>query len=158
MLNKYPLWKNLLVVAVLVLGLFYALPNLFGQDPAIAISGVRGAQVDETLQKQLEAALQKAGVAVKSMEKKEGRLLVRFGSTTDQQKSQHVIAKVLGEDYSYALTMAANVPAWLTAMGGEPMNLGLDLRGGIHVLIDVDMDAALRDKLEAYTGDIRTTL
>ncbi len=158
MLNKYPLWKNLLVVAVLVLGLFYALPNLFGQDPAIAISGVRGAQVDETLQKQVEAALQKAGVAVKSMEKKEGRLLVRFGSTTDQQKSQHVIAKVLGEDYSYALTMAANVPAWLTAMGGEPMNLGLDLRGGIHVLIDVDMDAALRDKLEAYTGDIRTTL
>jgi len=158
MLNKYPLWKNLLVVVVLVLGLFYALPNLFGQDPAIAISGVRGAQVDETLQKQVEAALQKAGVAAKSMEKKEGRLLVRFGSTTDQQKSQHVIAKVLGEDYSYALTMAANVPAWLTAMGGEPMNLGLDLRGGIHVLIDVDMDAALRDKLEAYTGDIRTTL
>jgi len=158
MLNKYPLWKNLLVVAVLVLGLFYALPNLFGQDPAIAISGVRGAQVDETLQKRVASALEKAGVAVKSIEKKEGRLLVRFGSTTDQQKSQHVIAKVLGENHSYALTMAANVPEWLTAMGGEPMNLGLDLRGGIHVLIDVDMDAALRDKLEAYTGDIRTTL
>jgi len=158
MLNKYPLWKNLLVVAVLVLGLFYALPNLFGQDPAIAISGLRGAQVDETLQKRVASALEQAGVAVKSMERKEGRLLVRFSSTTDQQKSQHVIAKVLGENYSYALTMAANVPEWLTAMGGEPMNLGLDLRGGIHVLIDVDMDAALRDKLEAYTGDIRTTL
>ncbi len=158
MLNKYPLWKNLLVAAVMLLGLFYALPNVFGQDPAVVVSGVRGAGVDEALRKRIEESLSKAGVPPKAMEMKEGRLLVRFASTTDQQKAQHVIAKALDENHSYALTMAANVPEWLQAMGGRPMNLGLDLRGGIHVLIDVDMDTALRDKLEAYTGDIRATL
>jgi len=158
MLNQYPLWKNLMVVLVLLLGLLYALPNLYGQDPAVAVSGVRGAVVDEALQQKLEKALKEAGVAVKSMEMKDGRLLIRFGSTTDQQKSQHVIANTLGENYSYALTMAANVPGWLTALGGQPMNLGLDLRGGIHVLIDVDMETAIKDKVEAYTGDIRTAL
>jgi len=158
MLNRYPLWKNLMVVLVLLLGLLYALPNIYGQDPAVAVSGVRGAVVDEALQQKLEKALKEAGIAVKSMEMKDGRLLIRFDSTTDQQKSQHVIANLLGENYSYALTMAANVPGWLTALGGEPMNLGLDLRGGIHVLIDVDMDTAIKDKVEAYTGDIRTTL
>ena len=147
-----------MVVLVLLLGLLYALPNIYGQDPAVAVSGVHGAVVDEALQDKLEKALKEAGIAVKSMEMKDGRLMIRFDSTTDQQKSQHVIANVLGENYSYALTMAANVPGWLAALGGQPMNLGLDLRGGIHVLIDVDMDTAIKDKVEAYTGDIRTAL
>ncbi len=158
MLNKYPLWKNLLVVAVLLLGLLYALPNLFGQDPAIVVTGLHGAQVDADLEKKVRAALQEAKITPTQVERNEGRMLLRFDTTTDQQKAQHAIAKVLGEDYSYALTMAANVPDWLAALGGRPMNLGLDLRGGIHVLIDVDMDSALQAKLEAYTGDIRSVL
>ena len=148
MLNKYPLWKNLMVVAVLLLGLFYALPNVFGQDPALVVTGQHGAKVDQALQKKVEMALQKVGVSPKSVELDKGRLLVRFQSTTDQQKGQGAVAGVLGENYSHALTMAANVPPWITALGGKPMNLGLDLRGGIHVLIDVDMDAALRAKLD----------
>lgn len=158
MLNQYPLWKNILVVFVLAIGLFYALPNLYSQDPAIAVSGTRGAVVDKTLQEKIENSLQSGGIPVKEVEEKEGRLLIHFPSTTDQQKAQHVIANSLPENVSYALTTAANVPDWLLAMGGKPVNLGLDLRGGIHVLIDVDMDAAIKDKVEAYTGDVRTAL
>ncbi len=158
MLNQYPLWKNLLVAFVLAIGLFYALPNLYSQDPAIVVSGSRGAVVDSLLQEKINTALESSGIAVKAMEEKEERLLIRFPSTTDQQKAQHVIAGVLPENVSYALTTAANVPGWLLAVGGKPVNLGLDLRGGIHVLIDVDMDAAIKDKIEAYTGDVRTAL
>jgi len=158
MLNQYPLWKNILVVSILAIGLFYALPNLYSQDPAIAISGNRGAVVEKTLQDKIETALKDAGIPVKSVEDKAGKLLIHFPSTTDQQKAQHVIANALPENVSYALTTAANVPDWLLALGGKPVNLGLDLRGGIHVLIDVDMDAAIKDKVEAYTGDVRTAL
>ncbi len=158
MLNQYPLWKNLLVVFVLATGLFYALPNIYSQDPAIAVSGVRGAVVEASVKDKVKQALDKAGIPVKEMEDKGASLLIHFSSTTDQQKAQRVIAEVLPESVSYALTTAANVPDWLIGMGGQPMNLGLDLRGGIHVLIDVDMDAAIKDKVEAYTGDVRSTL
>ena len=158
MLNQYPLWKNLLVVFVLAISLFYALPNIYSQDPAIAVSGVRGAVVEASVKDEIRQALDKAGVPVKEMEDKGSSLLIHFHSTTDQQEAQRVIAEVLPESVSYALTTAANVPDWLIGMGGQPMNLGLDLRGGIHVLIDVDMDAAIKDKVEAYTGDVRSTL
>ncbi|BAO44129.1 preprotein translocase subunit SecD [Thiolapillus brandeum] len=158
MLNQYPLWKNLMVVFVLAIGLFYALPNVYSQDPAIAISGVRGAAVEQSVKDRINDALKKADIAPKEVEDKGSSLLIHFSSTTDQQKAQKVIAGVLPETVSYALTSAANVPDWLLGMGGKPMNLGLDLRGGIHVLIDVDMDAAIKDKVEAYTGDVRSTL
>ncbi len=158
MLNQYPLWKNLLVVFVLATGLFYALPNLYSQDPAIVVSGSRGAVVDNLLQEKIRTSLESGGVAIKAMEEKEDRLLIRFPSTTDQQKARSIIASALPENVSYALTTAANIPGWLLAAGGKPVNLGLDLRGGIHVLIDVDMDAAIKDKVEAYTGDVRTAL
>ncbi len=158
MLNQYPLWKNLLVVFVLAIGLFYALPNIFSQDPAIAVSGVRGAEIEQSVKDKVKDALEKSGISVKELEDKGSSMLIHFSSTTDQQKAQHVIAEVLPETVSYALTTAANVPGWLLGMGGKPMNLGLDLRGGIHVLIDVDMDAAIKDKVEAYTGDVRSAL
>lgn len=158
MLNQYPLWKNLLVVFVLAMGLFYALPNLFSQDPAIAVSGSRGAVVDKLLQDKIESSLKANNIPVKIVDEKDGRLLIHFPSTTDQQDAQKVIANNLPENVSYALTSAANIPDWLLAMGGKPVNLGLDLRGGIHVLIDVDMDAAIKDKVEAYTGDVRSSL
>lgn len=158
MLNQYPLWKNLLVVFVIAIGAFYALPNLYSQDPAIVVSGSRGAVADKPLQEKIESALKSSGVPVKSVDDKEEKLLFHFLSTTDQQKAQRVIAGVLPENVSYALTRAANVPDWLMAVGGKPVNLGLDLRGGIHVLIDVDMDAAIKAKVEAYSGDVRTAL
>ncbi len=147
-----------MVVFVLAIGLFYALPNVYSQDPAIAISGVRGAVVEQSVKDKVEEALGKAGITAKEVEDKGSSLLIHFSSTTDQQKAQKVIAEVLPETVSYALTTAANVPDWLLSMGGKPMNLGLDLRGGIHVLIDVDMDAAIKEKVEAYTGDVRATL
>jgi preprotein translocase subunit SecD len=158
MLNQYPLWKNLLVVFVFAMGLFYALPNLFSQDPAIAVSGSRGAVVDKLLQEKIDSSLKANNISVKAVDEKDGKLLIHFPSTTEQQKAQKVIANNLPENVSYALTSAANVPDWLLSMGGKPVNLGLDLRGGIHVLIDVDMDAAIKDKVEAYTGDVRSSL
>ena len=158
MLNQYPLWKNFLVVIVFLVGTLYALPNIFGQDPAIDVSGNRELTVDQQLQSKLESALEQAQVDIKASTLEQGRLQVRFTSTTDQQKAQAVISDNLPENYTYALTMGANVPAWLQAIGADPMNLGLDLRGGIHVLIDVDMDAAIKDKVEAYSGDVRSQL
>ncbi len=158
MLNQYPLWKNILVVFVLAMGLFYALPNLYSQDPAIAVSGNRGAVIDKTLQEKIESSLKANNIPVKVVDEKEGKLLIHFPSTTAQQEAQKIVASSLPENVSYALTSAANIPDWLLAMGGKPVNLGLDLRGGIHVLIDVDMDIAIKDKVEAYTGDVRSSL
>ncbi len=158
MLNRYPLWKNLLVLIVVLGGSLYALPNLFGQDPALDISGNRGAVVDQVMESRVREALEKAGVPFKRTELREGRLLVRFLHPEAQLQGQQVIAGVLSQDYSHALTLSPDVPGWLTAIGGQSVNLGLDLRGGIHVLIDVDMDAALTDRLAAYEGDVRAFL
>ncbi len=158
MLNQYPAWKNLLVVFVLIVGLFYALPNIFSQDPAIAVTGLHSATVDETMKQKLATALEKNKIGVKQIDLKDGKLLIRFDSNESQQKAQRIVANTISENYSYALTSAANVPEWLLSMGAKPMNLGLDLRGGIHVLIDVDMDAAIKGKVEAYTGDVRRSL
>ncbi len=158
MLNQYPLWKNLLVIFVLLIGTFLALPNVFGQDPAINVTGNRGAVVDDALQTKLETSLAEARISLKSSSMQEGRMLLRFNSNSDQQNAQAVVASALPENFTYALSLAPNVPGWLLGVGAEPMNLGLDLRGGIHVLIDVDMDTAVKDKMEAYTGDIRSQL
>ena len=158
MLNQYPLWKNLLILFLVLGGLLYALPNVFSQDPALDITANRDAVVDEALQVRVRQALEQAGVPVKRIDRKPSDLLVRFERPEDQLRGQQVVDGMLGADYSHALTLSPDVPGWLTAIGGEPMSLGLDLRGGIHVLIDVDMEAALKDRLEGYAGDVRTFL
>jgi preprotein translocase subunit SecD len=158
MLNRYPLWKNLLVLIVVLVGTLYALPNLFGQDPAVDIAAPKRAAVAADIDQRVAKALADAGIAIKGSEEQDGRLVVRFNSGEDQLKAQEVIAGILPEEYTLALNLVADVPDWLTALGGQPMNLGLDLRGGIHVLIDVDMDAALAQAVERYAGDIRTNL
>ncbi|HOP16081.1 MAG TPA: protein translocase subunit SecD [Gammaproteobacteria bacterium] len=158
MLNHYPSWKNLLVAGVLLVGLLYALPNLFSQDPVIEITGTRGEQVGETLQQNILAALERAQITIKSSELKADRLQVRFKAAEDQLAGQDAIAKVLPAEFTHALTLSPDIPGWLTALGGRPMNLGLDLRGGIHVLIDVDMDAAIEKTVERHAGNIRTAL
>ncbi len=159
MLNQFPIWKNLLVAFVVVVGVLYALPNLYGQDPALDIAAQRQATINEELIATVKDALQRGGVAIKSMESQDGRLLVRFNSPDDQLKAQSLLAEVLPADqYTQALNLVADVPDWLTALGGKPMSLGLDLRGGIHVLIDVDMDAALAQAVDRYRGDIRSLL
>jgi len=158
MINQYPMWKNLLVLSVLVISALYALPNLFGQDPAIDISGTRQAKVNNLIEDKVGAALITAGIDIKSSKRHDGRWLIRFHSPDDQLKAQEVISNALPENYTYALTLAADVPEFLSSIGGKPMSLGLDLRGGIHVLIDVDMDTALNDRVEINSSDIRSFL
>ena len=158
MLNQYPLWKNILVVLVVVLAGLYALPNLYGQDPVLEISGVRDARVDDSLQADLQTALEQAGLQPKRYERRAKKLLIRFEDTADQLRAQTVVADTLPVQYTQALTFLPDVPDWLTGLGAQPMNLGLDLRGGIHVLIDVDMDAAQQKAVELEAGNIRRFL
>jgi preprotein translocase subunit SecD len=157
-MNRYPLWKNLLVAIVVLIGLIYALPNMFDQDPALEISGSRRAQVDEQTEQRVRTALGNAGVAIKSMELGDGKLLLRFEDPGTQLLAKDSLETLLGGDYTSALTLSTDVPGWLRSLGALPMYLGLDLRGGIHVLIDVDMDAAVNQALERYSGDIRTQM
>jgi preprotein translocase subunit SecD len=158
MINQYPLWKNLLVASVLLVGLLFALPNIYSQDPVIEVTGARGEQVGETLRQNLLAALDRAQVAIKASELKPDRLQIRFNSAEDQLAGQDVVARNLPPEFTHALTLSPDVPAWLAGIGGRPMNLGLDLRGGIHVLIDVDMEAAIEKAVERHAGNVRTTL
>ncbi|MEN8166084.1 MAG: protein translocase subunit SecD [Pseudomonadota bacterium] len=157
-MNQYPLWKNLLVLIVVLLGALFALPNIFDQDPSMEISGTRRANVDETTSARVTEALKKAGVEAKEISAQNGKLLIRFKNSEDQLRAQDPIAHELGGDYNQALTLAPDLPDWLRGLGAEPMYLGLDLRGGIHVLIDVDMDAAAHQAVERYSGDIRGLL
>jgi len=158
MLNHYPLWKNLLVALVLLVGLFYALPNVFSQDPVIEVTGTRGEPVGETLQQNLLAALERAQIPVKASALQPDRLQIRFNTSEGQLAAQTAVAKALPPQFTHALTLSPNVPSLLSAMGGRPMNLGLDLRGGIHVLIDVDMEAALAKAVERHAGNVRSKL
>ena len=158
MLNQYPLWKNLLVAFVLLVGLLFALPNIFPQDPVIEVTGTRGEQVGETLRQNVMAALERAQIAPKGSELKTDRLQIRFAAPEDQLNGQEVVAKALPPEFTHALTLSPDIPDWLTALNGRPMNLGLDLRGGIHVLIDVDMEAAITKAVERHAGNIRTEL
>jgi preprotein translocase subunit SecD len=152
------MWKNLLVAIVLLTGLLYALPNIYSQDPVIEVTGTRSELVDKTLQQNILAALELAQIGIKSSELQFDRLQIRFNAAEDQLAGQDVVAKMLPPEFTHALTLSPDVPGWLSAIGGRPMNLGLDLRGGIHVLIDVDMEAALEKAVERHAGNVRTTL
>jgi preprotein translocase subunit SecD len=157
-MNRYPFWKNLLVVVVVLIGLVYALPNVFDQDPAMEVTGSRRAEVNTVTESMVRDALSKANVEVKAIEPGIDRLLIRFRDSEAQLRAKEVLETSLGGDYTLALTLSTDVPGWLRSMGALPMYLGLDLRGGIHVLIDVDMDAAVKQAMERYTGDIRSLL
>ncbi|MBA1446026.1 MAG: protein translocase subunit SecD [Chromatiales bacterium] len=157
-MNQYPLWKNLLVVIVVLVGALFALPNIYDQDPSMEISGTRRATVDDTTMARITQAMEKAGVEAKGISSENAKLLVRFLNSEDQLKAKEAIADELGTDYNQALTLSPDLPDWLRSFGAEPMYLGLDLRGGIHVLIDVDMEAAVQQAVERNSGDIRTLL
>jgi len=158
MINQYPLWKNLLVAFVLLAAALFALPNIYSQDPVVEVTGTRGAEAGASLQADVSAALDKAGIPVKRTELEESKLRVRFATPEDQLRAQEVVAKALPPEFTHALTLSPDVPGWLSGIGGKPMNLGLDLRGGIHVLIDVDMDAALQKAAELQVSNVRTFL
>ncbi len=158
MQNRFPLWKNVLIILALVLGLFYALPNLFGEDPAVQISSQRGAAVDKSLEIKAEKIVKAAGLVPKHIEIQESKLLLRFDTTEAQLKAADMLREALGGNYVVALNLAPVTPRWLQAIGAKPMYLGLDLRGGVHFLLHVDMEAAINQAMERYLGDIRATL
>lgn len=159
MLNRYPLWKNLLIICVLVFAGLYAAPNLYPEDYAVQVSGTREANaVDARLIEQLEQALTQSGVAFKSAEVDNGSGLIRFSDSDGQLRAKDVISKTLGGDYVVALNLAPTTPEWLTAIGAGPMKLGLDLRGGVHFLLEVDMAQAVGQRLDVYVSDIKGQL
>ena len=159
MLNQYPQWKHVLIAVVLVVGCFYALPNLFGEDPAVQISASRGASVDEVLLARVIERLLTAEInTVREPELGDGRLLVRFDDEETQLKAKDLVAEELGRQYVVALNLAPATPQWLRTLGALPMYLGLDLRGGIHFLMEVDMDAAVDQAEERNFNDIRALL
>ena len=158
MINKYPLWKYLLLIAVVTVGAIYALPNLYGDDPALQISVNRTGRVDTATLKQVESTLAGANIAIKSSTLADNRLLVRFNNTDDQLKAYSLVKEQMEGRYTIALNLAPATPAWLNSMNALPMYLGLDLRGGVHFLMEVDMDAALNSAIERYVSDIRGQL
>jgi preprotein translocase subunit SecD len=152
-MNRYPTWKNLLVLAVVVFGLFIALPNLFGEDPALQVSRDSGAEMVELEFSQVSLVLQEGGVDFSSVYEENGRALVRFASVEDQLRASDLLREELGKAYVVALTLAPRTPGWLRTLGLKPMSLGLDLRGGVHFLFEVDIDAAVQQRLTQYETD-----
>ncbi|MBP2845723.1 protein translocase subunit SecD [Dickeya oryzae] len=152
MLNRYPLWKYLMLIVTIVVGLLYALPNLYGEDPAIQVTGVRGNAASESTLVQIQNVLQEQHIASKSIALENGAILVRFSTPDIQLRAREVLVNALGEKYVVALNLAPATPTWLRMLGAEPMKLGLDLRGGVHFLMEVDMDTAL-GKLQEQTMD-----
>jgi preprotein translocase subunit SecD len=157
-MNRYPLWKNLLVLVVLIVATIYAMPNLFGDDPAVQVSASRSATVDLDLTDKVETALKDGGIDYKGIELEDNKLLVRLLSADSQLRAKDVLNQTLSGDYVIALNLASTTPGWLSALGAEPMNLGLDLRGGVHFLMEVDMDAAVKQALDGYGSDLRLAL
>jgi len=157
-MNQYPAWKYLLIVLVLAFGVFYALPNLFGEDPALQVTSARGFAIPLDLDANINDALVVEQIQHKSWEKQGNRLLYRFNSTEDQLLAADVIKEALGEQYVVALNLAHSTPPWLRALGGKPMTLGLDLQGGVHFLMQVDMNTARSQQLDRYVDDIRAAL
>ena len=160
-MNQYPLWKYLLLVLSLVLGTLYALPNLYGEDPAVQISSSRAAHVTAATRDDVNALLSRQGITPIDSEFSDGRLLVRFANTQVQLKAKDAISSEFSsqdKDYVVALNLAPRTPAWLLALNALPMYLGLDLRGGVHFLMEVDMDAALNKAVDRYFDDIRTLM
>ena len=155
MQNHFPIWKNFLILIVFVFGLIYSLPNLFGDDPSVQVSS---SLPEGTDQQQIETILKDAVITVKSLEVNDGRVLVRFNDTEQQLKAADILREKLGNNHTVALNLAPATPGWLQSVGADPMYLGLDLRGGVHFLLEVDMVAAIKQAEERYTGDIRSAL
>jgi len=158
MQNHFPLWKNILVLLVFGIGIIYALPNLYGDDPSVQVSSTLATAIGQEQANRVESEIKAAGVAVKAFEFKDGRILARFNNTDDQLKVADLLRDTMGSNYTVALNLAPTTPAWLRALGANAMYLGLDLRGGVHFLLEVDMDAAVKQAEDRYTDDIRLAL
>ncbi len=158
-MNRYSLWKYLLIAVAVVIGFLYTLPNFYGEVPAVQVSPLRSnLKADAALMAKIEEALKKASLEPTGMAMDANSVKTRFAGTEDQLKAKDALQTALGDDYVVALNLLSRSPQWLTSIGALPMYLGLDLRGGVHFLMQVDMKAALSKKLDAYTNDIRGML
>ena len=154
-MNRYPLWKNLMILAVILIAALYALPNIYGQDPSIEVTTLaKNAAITDGSLTQVEAALREQELGFKRIDKEADRLRIRFNSGESQLLAMEHLQKQLGAEYAFAMNLVADVPGWLTAINGNPMSLGLDLRGGIYVLLEVDMATAIGKRMESYQQDI----
>ncbi|MGH1428122.1 MAG: protein translocase subunit SecD [Arenicella sp.] len=157
-MNKNPFWKYIVLVIVLVPALLFALPNVYDNDPGIQIKGLRGAEVDANMLSRVESALGSADIKPKSLSMDRDILKIRFGNTQEQLSAQKKVNTILGNNYSAALSSISSSPDWLTDLGALPMYLGLDLRGGVHFLIQVDSDFAVERSKKGTIGTIRRVL
>ncbi|HEX5755011.1 MAG TPA: protein translocase subunit SecD, partial [Arenimonas sp.] len=147
---EFSRWKYAFVALVLLFSVFYSLPNLYPQDPAVQITANRGATVDAALEQRVKALLDDAGYAYKSVSIEKNSLLVRMGNADEQIQAADLVRPELGNEFTVALNLASTVPAWLEAIYATPMLLGLDLQGGVHFLMQIDRAAALDRHFEAY--------
>jgi len=159
MLNKYSLWKYLLILVVLALGLLYALPNLYPDDPALQISSQKvTVNIDDRVLTKAENVLSKADIKLKSAEVTNNGATLRFYSGTDQLAAKPIVSSALGENYVTALNLVPTTPDWLDALGAGPAKLGLDLRGGVHFLLEVDTPAALTQRIDVAASNMKSLL
>lgn len=157
-MNRYPLWKNLLIVVVILVAALYALPNLYGENPAVQINSLRQETMDAAFMERIETRLKREAIEIRSMELNQSGMMVRFTNEEGQLKGKDILAESLGSNYVVALNLAPATPAWLKAINAAPMYLGLDLRGGVHFLMEVDVEAAVGQAYERYVSDFRTQL
>ncbi len=157
-MNRYPLWKYLVLIVAVVVGVLYALPNLYGEDPAVQVSATRAQEDPDDVQRRVLAFLDDAGIAYTGYEIEEERVLVRLQNEDDQLRAADMLRDELGTGYTVALNLAPATPDWLRSLNAEPMYLGLDLRGGVHFLMQVDLDASVSQTLERFQNDFRTQL
>ncbi len=163
-MNRYPVWKYAVIVIALMIAALYTLPNLFGEAPAVQVSSLKTAvRLDAATVTRVEQVIKEAGLVATQVSLDGTSIRARFNSTDSQLKAKDAIEKVLVPDpadptYVVALNLLSRSPDWLTALGARPMYLGLDLRGGVHFMLQVDMQAALTKKAESFAGDLRLTL
>ena len=158
MLNKSPLWKSLLVLFVVAFGALYASPNLFGEDPAVQVSGLRGVEADNATLDKVRSQLEQEKIDYASIVLEKGQVLVRFPNTESQLKGRDLLDDELGNQFSVALNLTPATPDWLAGIGGTPMKLGLDLSGGVSFLMEVNMNEAIAKAREGLVGDFRNEL
>ncbi len=158
-MNRYPLWKYLLIAAVLAIGFLFTVPNFYGESPAVQVSpGKPSMKIDAALLGRVEDVLNKGGFKPVGLLQDQTGIKARFADTDTQLKAKELLQAQLGEDYGVALNLLSRSPAWLSSIGALPMYLGLDLRGGVHFMLQVDMKAAINKKIDTSVGDIRGTL
>lgn len=158
-MNRYPLWKYILILVSLLFGMLYALPNLFGEAPAVQVSPAKSTiKVEPALLEQVESTLKAENIAFNGLFLDDKGVKVRLENPDMQIKTKDLLAEKLGKNYVVALNLVSRSPEWLHNIGALPMYLGLDLRGGVHFLLQVDMKAAVDKAAERYVGDLRTTM